>query len=261
VRSRVALALGGIALVVGVLGAGYWRHRVRAGASHYAPPVLVDPPPGPRAPSAELLGARVGTSHVADVQAFTRAWGVACADRSVRTLMSELRDKKRAEVEEAKRRGTPDAVTGASILTRRTARDENPQVRLSCEDVSSSRLADRARVPSTGRLLYVFDDERAPLRHVSYQRNHAEWEPALADFASTREALSGRFGSPHESETGTATKGPTSEPLPKYARRVAEFRFSDLVATVTVANLGGRGFVVGEALEVPLPIRSDAPAH
>jgi hypothetical protein len=261
VRPRVALVVGGIALVVGLLGARYWRHRVRAAGSRYAPPILVDPPPGPRAPSTDLLGAHVGTSHVADVQGFTRAWGVVCEDRSVRVLMGELRDKKRAEMEEAKRRGAPDTVTGASILTRRTARDDNPQVRLSCDDVSSSRLADRARVPSSGRLLYVFDDERAPLRHVSYQRNHADWDTALSDFTTTRDALSGRLGSPRESETGTATKAPTSEPLPKYARRIAEFRFSDLVATVTVANLGGRGFAVGEALEVPLPIRADASAR
>jgi hypothetical protein len=211
------------------------------------------------------------------VKALTAGWGVSCADRSVRTLMNELRDKKRAQIEEAKAHGTPDAVTGASILTRRTARDDNPQIRFSCEEAASSRLADRARVPlSSGRLLYVFDDERSPIRHVSYQRNHPAWDAALADFIATRDALAARLGKPTESETGTGaartadgtgaagaadgTAG-SDAPVPKYGRRVAEFRFSDLVATVSVANLGGRGYSVGEALEVPLPIRADAPAR
>jgi hypothetical protein len=259
-----ALAGSGVAVAIGTLGLVYFHHRARA-ASRYEPLVFVDPPPGPRAPSAELLGARVGTSHFGDVKAFTAAWGVACADRSVRTLMAEIRDKKRVQIQEAKERGTPDAVTGASILTHRTARDDNPQVRLSCEEASSSRLADRARVPSTGRVLYVFDDEHAPLRHASYQRNHPGWETALSDFTTTRDALSARFGKARESQTGTATGGASAsaasaaEPVPKYGRRVAEFRYSDLVATVTVANLGGRGYSVGETLEVPLPVRVNAP--
>jgi hypothetical protein len=265
-RRRLLLILG-VVIASGTLGAGYSRQRARA-ASRFQAPVFVDAPPGPRAPSAELLGVRVGTSRFSDVSALTAAWGVSCADRSVRTLMTELRDKKRAQIEEAKARGTPDAVTGASILTRRTARDDNPQIRFSCEEAPSSRLADRARVPSSsGRVLFVFDDAQAPLRHVSYQRNHSAWEDALADFVATRDALSTRLGKPLETETGTGTSrradgsGASDAPVPKYGRRVAEFRFSDLVATASVANLGGRGYTVAETLEVPLPVRADAPAR
>ena len=261
-RWRRGLIGAGIALGIGALGAGYWRHRAAA-ASRYQAPVFVDPPAGPRAPSAELLGARVGTSRLSDVRAVVARWGITCADRSVRTLMSELRARKRADIADAKRRGTPDAVTGASILTHRTARDDNPQVRLSCEDTSSSRLVDRSRVTSTGRLLYVFDDEQAPLRHVSYERNHPAWDAALADFTTTRDAMAATLGKPRESSFGTSPENSAAEAvaLPKYARRVAEFRYSDLVATVTVANLGGRGYSVGEILEVPLPVRADAPAR
>jgi hypothetical protein len=267
VQRRRALLIVGVVIASGTLGAGYFRHKARA-ASRFQAQVFVDAPPGPRAPSTELLGVRVGRSHLTEVSALTAAWGVSCADRSVRTLMTELRDKKRAQVEDAKARGTPDAVTGASILTRRTARDDNPQVRFSCEGAASSRLADRARVPpSSGRLLFVFDDERAPLRHVSYQRTHSAWDAALADFIATRDALAARLGKPVETETGTGASrtadgaGASDAPVPKYGRRVAEFRFSDLVATASVANLGGRGYSVGETLEVPLPVRADAPAR
>ncbi|HEX7671679.1 MAG TPA: hypothetical protein VF395_18930 [Polyangiaceae bacterium] len=267
-KRRRALLILGVVLVLATLGAGYHRYQGARAASRYQAPVFVDAPAGPRAPSAELLGVRVGTSRLGDVKALTTAWGVSCADRSVRTLMNELRDKKRAQIEEAKAHGTPDAVTGASILTRHTARDDNPQIRFSCEEAQSARLVDRARMPpSNGRLLYVFDDERSPLRHVSYQRNHPAWDAALADFIATRDALAARLGKVQESETGTGASrvsdgpGTSDAPVPKYGRRLAEFRFSDLVATVSVANLGGRGYSVGETLEVPLPIRADAPAR
>ena len=101
---------------------------------------------------------------------------------------------------------------------------------------------------------------------MSYQRNHPAWEAALSDFTTTRDALAARFGKPTESETATNASGASDghgadAPVPKYGRRVAEFRFSDLIATVSVANLGGRGYSVGETLEVPLPVRADAPAR
>jgi len=178
----------------------------------------------------------------------------------MRAMMTELRDKKREEVARAEAHGTPDAVTGASILKRRTARDDNPQIRWNCGEASSSALRDRPRPPSSGRLLFVFDDDRAPLRHASYQRNHRDWASAVGDFRDALGALSERYGRPVDK--GIRPGDLTAEsPLPKYGRSEAEWRFSDIVASVSVANLGGHGFAVSEVVEVPWPVRADAPSR
>ncbi len=264
-RSRFLRAVAGVVgtvLVAGVSLGAYYRHRMHREAA-YVPPVFVEPPAGPRAPSAELLGVRVGTTHVPAARAAMSAWGVTCADRSMRTLMGELRDRKREQVRLAEASGKPDAVSGASIITRHTARDDNPQVRLSC-DTDARHLADRVRSPSSGRLLMVFDSAEAPLRHVSYQRNLSAWDDAWKDFAGTRGALMLRFGAPQERESGVATVPAADEepaPLPRYARRDAEWRYSDLDVRVSVENLGGRGFVIEETMEVPWPVRADAPVR
>ena len=41
----------------------------------------------------------------------------------------------------------PDAVTGASRVNYRSPKEANPQVRLACNDVPSSKLADAERPP------------------------------------------------------------------------------------------------------------------
>jgi hypothetical protein len=151
-------------------------------------------------------------------------------------------------------------VSGASIVSRRTARDDNPQVRLSCEGIRASLLGDRERPASSGRVLFVFDTEGSVVRHASYQRNHAEWRDALADFESARAALASKLGAAPELARGGPAGADETDALPKYGRRVAEWRFADLAAWITVVNLGRRGFSVSESVEVPLPVRADAPS-
>ena len=259
-RRRWVLWVGLTAVAVGiVLGAVAYRLRKHA-AARYVPPVFVEPGPGPRAPATEWLGARVGFSHLDSVKSTTAAWSLACSDRGMRAMMAELRDKKRDEVARAEARGAPDTVTGASILKRRTARDDNPQIRWNCNETSSSALRDRTRPSSSGRLLFVFDDDHAPLRHASYQRNHGDWASALGDFRDAVGALSARYGRPTAKGTGPGDLTAES-PLPKFGRSEAEWRFSDVVATVSIANLGGHGFSVSELVEVPWPVRADAPAR
>lgn len=260
-KRRLAPALVVTAVASLALG-GYGAHRAKVRAAReYVPPVFVDPGPGPRAPSSEWCGVEVGVSHLGDVRSTTSSWSLSCADRGSRALMSELREKKRAEVATAEARGAPDAVTGASILTRRTAHDDNPQIRFDCEDASSDRVRDRVRPASKGRLLFVFDDESAPVRHVSYQRSHGDWASALADFTDAKRALSERFGPARESGTPPLSELTVESPLPKYTRREAAVRYSDLVAKVSIVNLGGHGFSVSEIVEVPWPVRADAPAR
>jgi len=253
-RSRVVL--GAAVLALAALGVVGWRqHRARA-ASRYVAPTFVDAPAGQRAASTELVGVRVGFTSLPDVKRRMAEWGVSCADRSMRTLMGEMREKKKAEIAAAQAKGQPDAVSGASLASRRTARDDNPQVRLSCDDVPAARLGDRRRPDATGRVLFVHDRGDAPLRHASFQRNHRTWEAALADYAETVTALRARYGTP-------VVEGSASPdaPLAKYAATSTTFRFSDLEAAASLTNLGGRGFSVRESVEVPWPVRADAPAR
>jgi hypothetical protein len=260
-RRRWIVWVGLAGVVAGfVLGAVAYRWKKHA-AAKYVPPVFTEPGPGPRAPASEWLGVRVGVTPSGGVQFTTGSWALSCADKGMRAMMTELRDKKREEIARAEARGAPDTVSGASILTRRTARDDNPQVRWNCDRVPSSALRDRTRPLSSGRLLFVFDDARAPVRHASYQRSHREWSNAVADFNDALRAVSERFGRPAGKGAESATEVSIDSPLPKYGRQQAEWRFSDLVATVSVANLGASGYSVSEAVEVPWPVRADAPAR
>jgi hypothetical protein len=256
-RAAVAAAIVAVVAVGAVAAYGAFRARVRE-ASHYVAPPLVEPAAGPRAPSSDFAGVRIGVSRLADAKRLAAEWKLACADRSMRTLMTELRDRKRAEVRRAQAQGAADAVSGASILERKTARDENPQVRLSCDDVASNQLRDRPRTASKGRVLFVFDGEGDVVRHASYQRHHGAWEDALADFDDTKAAFTAAYGPGKES--GSAA-GQSTDALPKYGRRAAEWRFADLVATLTLVNLGGRGYSLSESVEVPYPVRADAPGR
>jgi hypothetical protein len=259
-RRRWLAWVGLAALAIGVFGAVAYRWKRHAAAT-YVPPVFTEPGPGPRAPVTEWLGVRVGFSRFDSVKSTTAAWSLSCSDRGMRSMMAELRDKKREEVARAEAHGTPDAVTGASILKRRTARDDNPQIRWNCNAASSTALRDRPRPSSSGRLLFVFDDERAPLRHASYQRNHRDWASAVVDFRDALAALSGRYGRPIDKGTRPGADLTSDAPLPKYGRSEAEWRFSDVVADISIANLGDHGFSVSEVVEVPWPVRADAPSR
>lgn len=259
-RRRWLAWVGLAALAVGTFGLVAYRWKKHA-AAKYVPPVFTEPGPGPRTPVTEWLGVRVGFSRFDSVKSTTEAWSLSCSDRGMRAMMAEIRDKKREEVARAEAHGTPDAVTGASILKRRTARDDNPQIRWNCNAASSSALRDRPRPSSTGRLLFVFDDDRAPLRHASYQRNHRDWASAVADFRDAFGALSARLGAPAGKGTIRPSELAAESPLPKFGRSEAVWRFSDAVASVSVANLGDHGFSVSEVVEVPWPVRADAPAR
>lgn len=259
-RLRQALAIA-VTVVAGVAVIGFFTHRSRRHtASAFVAPNYVEPAPGPRAPRVDFLGAHFGASRRVDVERGLASWGVACRDRSVRALMNELREHKR---EELARAGEADVVSGASIVSRRTARDDNPQVRLGCERVTSRALRDRARPLSVGRVLFVFDAHDSVVRHASFQRNHPGWEDAHADFRSARDALAAVLGPAQEppSRAGSTAGSTAVDAPPKYGRRVVEWRFADLVATVSMVNLANRGFSISESVEVPLPVRADAPSR
>jgi hypothetical protein len=246
--------------LVAVLTAGAWaswsyrRMDDAAVDARFAPP-SVDPPAGRRAPGSDGFGARVGQSSLADVQQLLRGMGVDCPDTSARAMMARARAARQREAEERKRRGLPpDAVSGASA-GKRSPMERNPQVRLSCEGLPSARLGDRPRAPSEGRLLLVFDSDQLPLRHISYQRTVLDAALARAELKAAAASFEARFGPPARQPSAEQAALPWLVPV-EYA-----WTFADLTVRATALNFGGqRGIMLTELIEVPLPVRADAPA-
>ncbi|HEY0715389.1 MAG TPA: hypothetical protein VGF45_22095, partial [Polyangia bacterium] len=160
-------------------------------------------------------------------------------------------------IEAAKIRGeSVDSVSGASAVNRRSPKEANPQVRLTCDETPVHALLDRARPPGRGRLLLVWDSPRHPLRHASFERTYAttSMATALTDYIATRRALAAVFGPP---------VSPAAEPevLPWLSPVETRWVFGDLHVRVTALNYGPRGIVLSEIVEVPWPVRPDAPAR
>jgi len=218
-----------------------------------------DPGPGPRAPRTAAFGATVGVSMFPEVEALVKQRGLDCADTSVRALMDRRREAERAKVADAKARGE-DAVTAASWVNRRSKREANPQLRFSCPKISSEQIGDRPRPPSSGRLLYVFDDASYPLRHSSYQRTHRDHAAALRDFEDTAAALTAVYGPPSKSPRTELPRPDAGGKLefPNATNYEIAWDFADLAVRVNVLRYGDL-VTVGERVEVPHGIRPDAP--
>ncbi len=254
----VPVLVGGLVAVLVGLGWASWSYRRMADAAIDArfAPLLADPPPGPRSPRSDAFGVQVGRTTMAEAQALARKLGVDCPDTSARALMAGARAHREREAEERKRKGLPpDAVSGASKRKGPSPMERNPQVRLSCEGLATSLLTDRTRAAiAEGRLLFVFDRPDQPLRHVSYQRTlpdpdlaRRELDAAVADYRKL-------YGPP--------TKTPTtpSGPLPWLSPVDYEWNFTDLTVRLAALNFGGtRGTMLTELVEVPLPLRPNAP--
>ncbi len=219
-----------------------------------APLEFRDPDPGPRAPVTTAFGGELGRSTYETIQTLVEAQGFTCKDTSIRAMMEAKRAKAKAKQAES----GADAVSSAS-LNKKSKREKNPQVRFSCPSVTSEQLRDRNRPRSRGRLLFVFDSDKHPLRHVSYQRSHANHTAALDDYEDSVKAMTELYGeptstrgeAPKRAKDGTATFPPS---------RSLELRwdFSDLSVRVTAIHFG-RKVTVGERIEVPHGIRPDAP--
>lgn len=218
-----------------------------------------DPGPGPRAPQTAAFGAAVGVSMFPEVEALVKQRGLDCADTSVRAMMDRRREAEKAKVADAKARGE-DAVTSASWVNKRSKREANPQLRFSCPKITGEQIGDRPRPPSTGRLLYVFDDASYPLRHSSYQRTHRDHAAALLDFEDTAAALTAIYGPPSKSPKTELPRPDANGKLefPNATNYEIAWNFADLAVRVNVLRYGDL-VTVGERLEVPHGIRPDAP--
>lgn len=254
-------ALAGVGATMVVLTAasyGYYRYRM-AGMMKLVDelPAFSEPAAGARAPVSRGLGFDVGLLKADTVKATLEAKQLDCPDTSIRALMQQAREAKRQEVETAKAKGL-DSVTGASMLYRRSPKERNPQVRLSCSDVPADVLTDRRRARSRGRLLFVFDSPQHPLRHVSYARSFHGIDDglALAEFEAAKQAMTSLYGDPASGPAGAITL-----PLPLYQARTFTWKFADLLVSVKLMNMGEGRLSLDETVEVPWPVRADAPAR
>ncbi len=217
---------------------------------------FAEPAPGPRSPTAKAFHVDIGTTSYEDVQRITKQHGFVCEDTSIRAKMKKWREAKMAEAEA---RGE-DAVTSAS-WTKKSKREKNPQVRYACQKVLSTRIGDRERPMSAGRLLYVFDSETLPARHASYQRIHKNQARALEDLSEVVEHMKSVYGEPtavREKLPTPAEDGTVEFPLLKNIE--FEWRYSDLLVKIHAVRLGGEKITIGERIEVPIGVRPDAPA-
>jgi hypothetical protein len=230
-------------------------------------PEFKEPPAGPRAPDNAGLLIRVGETRLDETKALTAGLGIACANKSVRVAMQAAREAKSREVDAAKAAGKgPDAVTGASILMWRSPRETNPQVRWSCEDIDMAAVKDRPRPSfSQSRLLYVFDSDALPARLASLQRSwpRERTAEAVADLRDTLAELTKKWGPPTTSR-GEIPPAPAKPgeavALPGMQNFLYEWKWSDLQVKLNAVNLP-KGLTISEDVEVPMPLRPDAPAR
>ncbi len=230
-------------------------------------PEFKDPPAGPRAPDNAGLLVRVGETKLDEAKALTAGFGKACMNKSVRVAMQAAREAKSREVDAAKAAGKgPDAVTGASILMWRSPRETNPQVRWSCEDIDLAAVKDRPRPTfSQARLLYIFDSDALPARMASLQRSWPKdrTAEAVADLRDTLAELTKKWGPPTTSRgeiPPAPAKADAPVTLPGMQNFLYEWKWADLQVKLNAVNLP-KGLTISEDVEVPMPLRPDAPAR
>ncbi|HLT37467.1 MAG TPA: hypothetical protein VK034_14340, partial [Enhygromyxa sp.] len=160
--------------------------------------------------------------------------------------IAKLREHKRKQLEQAE---DPDAVSGASILTKRSKKESNPQIRLACELGSLTELAaDRPRVP--GRALFVFDSPEHPLRHASVRRTYQTAEAAMLDVRESVARFEAIHGQP-TSHRGTIPLAGDAPDKPEPIR--VQWRYADLLIEVSATSFG-KMISVDERVEVPWPV-------
>ncbi|NVB39434.1 hypothetical protein G6O69_16450 [Pseudenhygromyxa sp. WMMC2535] len=263
VRERQALwrrRLFWLGLGLGLIGlaAALWWQFGREPAAQLPPletrlPEFEEPEQAlARAPSSAALGARVGFDDLESLRRALAARGLDCVDTSARASVARLREHKREQIAAA---GDPDAVSGASVVWRRSSRESNPQIRLACTLETLAALDDASRPPVEGRALFVFDSPEHPLRHASLRRSYRQAEAAMLDLRETLARLEATYGEP--SVRSGELPLPGDAPPRLEAIRV-EWRYRDLLVRASATQIGEQ-VSVDERVEVPWPVRADAP--
>jgi hypothetical protein len=254
-KRRVAIAVGsvfGLGLLT-VAGGWAWSKRPRElPPLETVLPEFEEPNASvPRAPIHVAFGVEIGAIQVEDLMPTLRERGLECDDTSVRAAVEKLREYKRTQLAEA---DDPDAVSGASILYKRSKKETNPQVRLACDDANLSVL-EPGRPSVEGRALFIFDSPEHPLRHVSIRRTYTQSEAAMLDLREAVARYERDYGEPHSRRGEIPAVG--SAPAKPGPVRL-EWRYADLFVEIS-SNSFGKMISIDERVEVPWPIRADAP--
>jgi hypothetical protein len=252
-RRNIVVGVGAGLLTLGLLGGWAYSKRPRElPPLETVLPEFEEPDAAlPRAPDSKAFGVQIGGVTLDVLLDDLRARGLACDDTGVRASIEKLREHKRKQLAEAE---DPDAVTGASILTKRSKKESNPQIRLACEVDSLAEL-EPGRPHVAGRALFVFDSPELPLRHVSLRRSYQTSEAAMLDM---RETVA-RFEAIHGKPTMARGEIPLAGDAPVKPEPIrVQWRYADLLIEVS-SNSFGRMISVDERIEVPFPIRPDAP--
>lgn len=248
-----------VSLSAAIAVGGYYTWRgmmMRRAADEVVLPDFEELGSGPRAPATALFGLEVGKSTFADVQALEARAKLSCKDTSARALMKQMRAMKKKEREEKAAQGIEVDATSSASSKKKSPMEKNPQVRYSCEDTEAAQLTDRAR-GGKGRVLFVLDSPEHPVRHASFRRNHLLPDSAWRDATDTLAALTKVYGEP-TSVQRPIPDAPSPNVFPLYVQSRYAWEYADLKVMLDVMGTP-RGINVHEAIEVPWPVRSDAP--
>ncbi len=223
----------------------------QGGDNPYAPTWDQSKPP---TPNREGFGLLIGQSSAAEVRKRITAWGLTCADASPAVIAREARKARTAHAAaQHKAEGAkPDAVSSASAHSNKPSKYESiEQVRISCEQVTSAQLGDWSRASAQGRMLFVFDSQRHPVRHVSYQRTHRDQAHALGDMLKLLAHYRERLGQPNVIRHELPERMDADYRFPLLSNVVREWQFGDFRVKLA-ALLGSTGnVVIYENVEVP----------
>lgn len=251
-HKRLILAAISVLSLGGTFAAQHFSARARSRRSNAVEDVLPDfkeLPPGPRAPKSSGFGVAVGKTRLSDVEETIARRHLDCKDTSARALMKAAREHK------AVTKAADDVDATSSASSKKTSpMEKNPQVRLSCEGTPADAIGDRPRPSASGRVLFIFDSPKHPLRHVSYRRVHKDPAAARNDAVDALAAMTASYGAPTAITGALPAEG---APFERYSPYKAEWIWPDVKVTVSALSFGERGVDVYEAVEVPWPIRTD----
>jgi hypothetical protein len=227
---HVALAL--LAVTLSTVAYGRFRFQKMVAAQM---PQLVEAPAGARAPRYDYLGVTIGTSSKEEVLHLAQAAGFVCEDRSMHTLVKDGVAKEAARKQAAGENNW--AILAYGWLN---PHGRNPQVRIDCQHEAQ-------------RLLFVFDDDAAPVRHVSKTTRFENVDDARPYYLQSANDMLAHFGDRSAKRNAAALEWLSPE--------TTALSFGDLSVSVSATNYRERGVVLSEVAEVPWPIRGDAPAR